>query len=210
MMRGIASPRVGRLMVTVIALAACAIGGGRLVGGIAVPVMAEIAQDRLDRSFEQRLRMPAQSAALSRTDGRSDRSGSFSLPEQGPIARISVARLGVREIVLAGDGSHEQLAQGPTMIRRTAGQAPVTILAAHRDTHFRFVRDLREGDRVTLQWVSGKLERYRIVRLETVRWDRFAYPLDPLRPLLALTTCYPFDSTEYGGPWRRVVWAERI
>jgi sortase A len=127
-----------------------------------------------------------------------------------PLARITVRRLGVRDVILAGPASHDALAKGPMMVKRGDAASPVTVLAAHRDTHFLFVRDLREGDIVTLQYVTGEAERYRVTWFETVRWDAFAYPLEPPRPLLALTTCYPFGGTEYGGPWRRVAWAERV
>lgn len=96
------------------------------------------------------------------------------------------------------------------MVRRGNAASAVTVLAAHRDTHFLFIRDLRKGDEVTLQFVTGAIERYRVTRFETVRWDEFAYPLDPAHPLLALATCYPFGGTEYGGPWRRVAWAEKL
>lgn len=84
------------------------------------------------------------------------------------------------------------------------------MIAAHRDTHFLFIRDRRDGDEVSLQFVTNVAERYRVTRFETIRWGRFASPLDAARPFLALATCYPFDGTEYGGPWRRVAWAERI
>ena len=102
------------------------------------------------------------------------------------------------------------IATGPMVVKQGDAQSPVTVLAAHRDTHFLFIRDLREGDIVTLQQVTGEFARYRVTLFETVRWNEFAYPLDPPRPLLALTTCYPFGGTDYGGPWRRVAWAEAI
>jgi sortase A len=127
-----------------------------------------------------------------------------------PLARITVRRLAVRDVVLAGPASHDGMARGPMMVKRGDAASPITVLAAHRDTHFLFIRDLREGDIVTMQYVTGEVEHYRVTYLETVRWDEFAYPLDPPRPLLALATCYPFGGTEYGGPWRRVAWAERI
>ncbi|MEE4453075.1 class D sortase [Novosphingobium resinovorum] len=190
-------------------LVACLAGGAQFASGLAVPVKAGIAQHRLERSFEARL-AAGQKVAPGARPGARLATAALSLPDEGAIARIAVPRLGVRQIVLAGNGTHEQLAEGPTLIRRTTGPAPVTILAAHRDTHFLFIRDLRLGDTLTMQFVDGATERYRVTRFETVRWDRFAYPVDPARALLALATCYPFGGTEYGGPWRRVVWAERI
>lgn len=201
-------------------LALCLAGIGTVTQGIAVPVRARIAQHGLEKVFEQRL---AASGAARTEPGRRIRVDlppergvpqklrrSTDLPRGGPIARLSVKRLGVRDIVLAGEATHDRLALGPTMLKRGDRINPVTVLAAHRDTHFLFIRDLREGDEVNLQFVTGAVERYRVMRFETVRWDRFSYPLDPARPLLALTTCYPFGGTEYGGPWRRVAWAEKI
>lgn len=206
-----------RGLLAAVSLALCLTGMATAMQGAAVPVKARLAQARLEQVFEQRLatsgasleeQVVADTSAPRAPTARSREASA--LPAGGPIARISVERLGVREIVLAGDGTHEQLARAPTMLKRGDGASPVTVLAAHRDTHFLFIRDLREGDEVTLQRITGEVERYRVTRLETVRWDSFAYPLDPVRPLLALTTCYPFGGTEYGTPWRRVAWAEAI
>lgn len=176
-----------------VALSLC--GAVVLGQGLAVPVKAALAQHRLEQAFERRLAAARHGQAL---------------PGAGPVARLTVPRLNIADIVLAGNGSHDQLAQGPTMIKPASIASPVTILAAHRDTHFLFIRDLRAGDEVALHWVNGTMQRYRVTHFETVRWDRFRYPADPATPLLALATCFPFGGTEYGGPWRRIAWAEPI
>ncbi len=205
-----------RRALRIAALALCLGGALSLAEGVAVPIKADLAQHRLQQVFEQRLHAVAGAAPVAPSTAPRHRSRKLAraapaaLPTDGPIARITVARLGVRDIVLAGNGTHEQLAEGPTMIKQGDAASPVTILAAHRDTHFLFIRDLREGDEVGLEFVDGMVERYRVTRFETVRWDEFSYPLDPTRPRLALTTCFPFGGTEYGGPWRRVAWAERL
>lgn len=208
-------PRRGRAswrgLACAASLALCLAGFVLLLRGLTVPLVATVAQVRLEQEFEQRLAAvatarqpgPVASAPVRPVPAPRPVSG-------GPIARLSIERLEVERFVLASDGSPEQLDLGPTMLKRGGRDAPVTVLTAHRDTHFLFIRDLREGDEVTLHHVTGELERYRIDRFETVRWDEFAYPLDPARPLLALATCYPFGGTEYGGPWRRVAWAQRI
>jgi len=210
---------VKRFAIWAASLGLCLAGAISLAEGIAVPIKANVAQNRLQHVFEQRLQAAslATPIAPATPPGRLARTGARvaaralpALPNEGPIARITVARLGVREIVLAGNGAHEQLAEGPTMIKRGNAASPVTVLAAHRDTHFLFIRDLHEGDDIRLQFVNGVVERYRVTRFETVRWNQFTYPLDPVRPRLALTTCFPFGGTEYGGPLRRVAWAERI
>lgn len=203
-----------RGLIVASSLALCLAGVGTVARGVAVPVVAHVEQRKLETVFEERL--AASLAEQGRKGPTAPASASHrqrvvpALPANGPIARLSVERLGVRETVLAGEATHDQLARGPLLLRRGDAANPVTVLAAHRDTHFLFIRDLRVGDEVSLQLVTGQFERYRVTRFETVRRDRFAYPLDPARPLLALTTCYPFGGTEYGGPWRRVAWAERF
>ena len=212
--------RRSRRLAAAASLVLCFVGSGVAIQGVAVPVRAELARSGLEREFAQRLEADGASHAVrvdSGTEKASPRTGprerttvARTLPASGPIARITVPRLGVREVVLAGQATPEHLARAPVMLKHGDSANPVAVVAAHRDTHFLFVRDLLEGDEVTVLFVTGARERYRVTRLETVRWDAFAYPLDPARPLLALVTCYPFGGTEYGGPLRRVAWAERV
>ncbi len=161
--------------------------------GLWIPAKAEVAQVLLDRAF-----------------ARSVASGEPQKPwpwaDTVPVARIEAERLGVSDVVLSG-GSGEAMAFGPTEV----GNLPrgIRVLAGHRDTHFRFVRDLKHDDALVLYDVDGSATRYRVFGFATVRWNRFAYPLTPKRPLLVLATCYPFDA-EPGGPLRFVVWAERV
>jgi sortase A len=210
----------GRAVIASVGLALSLAGVGTVTEGIAVPVRAQLAQNQLDRDFNVRLAtgktLPGQMLATvypslphQSAPWQKQRTAQV-MPTDGGIAKLSVSRLGVTEIVLAGNGTHEQLARGPTVLKLGDTTSPVTVLAAHRDTHFHFIRNLREGDELTMQYVTGEIQRYRITHFETVRWNAFAYPLDPGHSLLALVTCYPFDGTEYGGPWRRVAWADQI
>ena len=115
------------------------------------------------------------------------------------------------EIVLSG-GSGEAMAFGPTALIDQPARG-ITVLAAHRDTHFEFVADLTPGDEIAFERIDGSAALYRITQLETVRWDEFTHPHDGHGfgdgGLLALTTCYPFDS-DTPGPLRRVAWAELV
>lgn len=182
----------GRAAGRVLFLAFCALGLGSIVQAAWIPAKAEIAQVLLDRAFAASLaqRRPVKP---------------WPWADTAPVARVSVTRLGVSDIVLGG-GSGQAMAFGPALLR---ANDRVTVLAAHRDTHFAFVRDLRAGDAITVEDVDGQTRRYRVSGFETVRWDRFAVPRDPARPLLALATCWPFDATA-PGPMRRVAWAEQI
>ncbi|MGC4252625.1 MAG: class GN sortase [Sphingobium sp.] len=181
----------GRVLPTILLTALCLLGLTLMARGAIIPVKAWAAQILLDRAFDQSL-------------ARHQPVKPWPWADTAPAARIAVPRLGVSQVVLSG-GSGQAMAFGPTVM---PGKPPVTIMAAHRDTHFAFLKSLRPGDRVEVQSIHGKVDRYEVTGTGIVRWDRFAYPAHPARPLLALTTCYPFDAVEHG-PLRYVVWAQR-
>jgi sortase A len=64
-----------------------------------------------------------------------------------PVARIEVPRLRKSAIVLEGS-SGQALAFGPGHVERTpaAGEPGTAVYAAHRDTHFAFLGEVRIGD----------------------------------------------------------------
>lgn len=102
-------------------------------------------------------------------------------------------------------------------LRRGAGHIPGTSLpgakgnvgiAAHRDTFFRPLRNIRRGDVIELSNGNSKY-LYRVNYTEIVRPDR-SDVLDPTAfPSLTVVTCYPFY---YVGPApkRFIVHAEEI
>jgi sortase A len=142
------------------------------------------------------------------------------LPEKKPsapapgegelIGRIAVDRLGVSAIVLEGVGNRT--------LRRGAGHIPATPLpedgkgnvgiAAHRDSFFRGLKDIREDDTIALTTLDGTF-RYK------VEWTKIVKPadvsvLEPTdEPALTLVTCYPFYYVG-SAPRRFIVRAYRI
>ena len=162
-----------------------------------VPAKAVAAQVLLERAFTRSL-----------ADQRARRPWPWA--DMTPLARLSVQRLGVTRMVL-DSGSGQALAFGPTLLPGGAapGQPGTTIIAAHRDTHFRFLRELHQGDVVTLETRAGLKRRYRVTGTDVVRWDRYAVPDSASGERLDLTTCFPFDAIRRG-PWRYVVHAQVI
>jgi sortase A len=127
-----------------------------------------------------------------------------------PVARIEVPRLRARAIVLAG-GSGQALAFGPGHLELTpdAGERGVAVYAAHRDTHFRFLRDVGIGDEIDVTRSDGRTFRYRADKTSIVRFD--ASGIDPLASgyELVLSTCWPFDAL-VSGPERYILHATMI
>ena len=113
-------------------------------------------------------------------------------PVGDAIARLTIPRLGTDLYVVEGDGT-QQLRLGPGHLRGTAmpGENGNCIIAGHRDTHFRALKEIQPGDEIKLQTRDGEYT-YRVGGLQVVSPDYTA----PLRPTtdaeLHLVTCYPF------------------
>jgi len=128
-----------------------------------------------------------------------------------PIARLKIEASHVDLYVLA-DASGRSLAFGPGLVSGTAplGSEGASIVAAHRDTHFRFLKELRPGTMLSLQTADGRKYLYKVseAHILDVRAERLS--LDDVVPTLTLLTCYPFDAVVPGGPLRYAAVAERV
>src|SRR5580658_4639965 len=119
------------------------------------------------------------------------------LVEGGVIGEIEVARLHLKAIVVQGD-SH-------TLLRRAVGHIPETalpgttgnvVLAGHRDTFFRPLRNIRLDDTITLRTPDGAFQ-YLVESTEVVPASAVEVLNATTGRTLTLITCYPFD---YIGP----------
>jgi sortase A len=124
-----------------------------------------------------------------------------------PIARIEIKRLHTDAVVLAGS-SGQALAFGPGHVEFTpnAGERGVAVYSAHRDTHFRFLKDVVVGDEIDVTRNDGKTFHYLVDGWSVVRFD--ASGIDPLGAgyELVLSTCWPFDAIT-SGPERYILHA---
>lgn len=108
------------------------------------------------------------------------------------FARLSIDRIHVDVVVVEGDSDAD--------LRIGAGHVPYTALpgnsgnvgiAAHRDTFFRPLRNIRKGDVITISKAEDTY-RYQVDSTEIVTPDH-SEVLQPTRePSLTLVTCYPF------------------
>jgi len=126
-----------------------------------------------------------------------------------PVARLRVSRLDVSVIVLEG-ASGRTLAFGPGHHQGTPlpGRPGNTLISAHRDTHFRFLKDLEPGDDIRVEGTAGTSRRYQVTGTAIVDRREARLAADDDRPRLTLVTCYPFDAVVPGGPLRYLVFAE--
>lgn len=125
-----------------------------------------------------------------------------------PTARLSFPAQNQAVLALT-DAAGESLAFGPTLMAASVqpGERGVAVFAAHRDTHFAFLKDVKPGDPIRVQTLDG-LRTFAVTHAEVVRWDRSGLiPHDGGPPRIALVTCWPLDA-KTPGPMRYVVWAE--
>ena len=117
--------------------------------GAYIHAKALLAQVLLERAFEKTI-----------ATGRETKPWSWA--DTWPVARIEVKRLHASTIVLAGS-SGQALAFGPGHVERTpdAGERGVAVYSAHRDTHFRFPKDVTIGDEIDVTRDDGRTFRYR-------------------------------------------------
>jgi sortase A len=182
-----------RLIAIVLGLAGLVLFGQ----GVTIHAKALLAQMLLQRAFAETI---ATGHAIK----------PWSWADTWPVARIEVKRLHASAIVLAGS-SGQALAFGPGHVELTpdAGERGVAVYSAHRDTHFRFLKDVAIGDEIAITRSDGKVFRYRADASSVVRFD--APGIDPLSNAteLVLSTCWPFDAT-MPGPMRYLLHATLI
>ena len=182
-------------MTRLVAALILALGGAVLFGqGAYIHAKALLAQVLLERAFDETI-----------TSGHTEKPWPWA--DTWPVARIEVPRLRVRTIVLAGS-SGQALAFGPGHLELTAdaGERGVAVYSAHRDTHFRFLKEIVIGDEIVVTRSDGKQFSYRADGASVVRFD--ATGIDPLTGgyELVLSTCWPFDAI-IPGPTRYVLHA---
>ncbi len=121
-----------------------------------------------------------------------------------PVAALEVPAKGKRAIVLYG-AFGEAMAFGPGHMIGTPmpGERGLSVIAAHRDTHFAFLKDLEIKDEISVTRADGSKHFFEIMEISVVPWDQSG--LDPFgsEKEVALVTCYPFGAVT-PGPLRYV------
>lgn len=154
--------------------------------GAYIHAKALLAQILLQRAFSETI-----------ASGRATKPWSWA--DTWPVARIEIKRIGASAIVLAGS-SGQALAFGPGHVELTAdaGERGVAVYSAHRDTHFRFLKDVRIGDEIEVTRRDGKVFRYRADSHSVVRFDQSGIDAFSDSYELVLSTCWPFDAVTPG------------
>jgi sortase A len=197
----------------VVALVAAAIGVVTVLQATWIEVKAYAAQVLIDAAWE-RNQLGAMSARP------------WPWADTTPVARLTVLERAPRSstlpaphasprgeslVVLEG-ASGRNLAFGPVHDAASVlpGDAGNSVIAAHRDTHFRMLEALEAGDRLRIERIDGRVAFFAVTDIRIVDSRRARITLGADEPRLTLVTCYPFNAIHPGGPLRFVVTADLI
>lgn len=135
-----------------------------------------------NRSFDlKKQEAPAPAASKTRAPKRGD-----------VLGRLSIPRLGLSSMVREGDDEGIlSLAVGHIPGTSLPGQAGNAAVAAHRDTIFRALRNIKKDDVIHFETMNGTLD-YEVDSIKLVMPDDVSVLKPGKRPQLTLVTCYPF------------------
>jgi sortase A len=162
-----------------------------------IPAKAQVAQVLMANAWERQL-------------STGDPARPWPWADFTPAAKLRFPAQNMTVLALT-DAAGESLAFGPTLMAASAkpGEPGVAVFAAHRDTHFSFLDQVKPGETVTVETPEGT-RTFRVSHSEVVRWDASGiHPKDGGSPRIALVTCWPLDA-KFRGPMRYVVWAEEV
>lgn len=160
---------------------------------------AEAFRDRHVAALEASARPPDVLPVLARPED--------GLGPDGVVGVLEIPRLGVSEVVAYGDGDETlDVAIGHLPDTPLPWVGGNSVVAAHRDTHFRPLRDVRTGDLIRLRTKLGVFE-YLVKDRLIVDPDDVWVMAPSKAPRLTLVTCYPFDYVG-SAPQRFIVQAD--
>jgi sortase A len=157
------------------------LGAGLLAVWLGTTLESCAVQDRLARRLAALAHAP-RSAHATRHEARLT----------GLIGRIEVPRLKLSAMVLEGT-ERRALRRGVGHVASSPlpGEDGNVVLAGHRDTYFRGLRDIETGDLIRITTPDGAYA-YQVDSILVVKPDRSDLIADTPGPELTLVTCYPF------------------
>lgn len=188
--------RAGTTAMAVVAVVLLVIGAWQTGNGAWIYVKAHLAQVLLQQAWAGTLA------------GKQDVKP-WPWADTWPVARLIVPSQHIDQIVLEG-AYVRTLAFGPGHVESPTEleDQSAIILTGHRDTHFRFLEGLQQGDAIAFQDRGGQWIHFTVQDRQIVDFRTASIHTDGDGTQLVLVTCYPFDAIAPGGPLRYVVTAE--
>jgi len=135
----------------------------------------------------------------------------WSWSDSWPVARMQVPAHNKDLIILAGDsGRNLAFAPGYRLSTVKPGEPGLSMISAHRDTHFSFLKNLQLGEEILITTEQHKTVFYKISLLKVVHQSNVKINTTASEKTLVLITCYPFDSVYPQTEYRYLVYAQQI
>ncbi|WP_299595732.1 class GN sortase [uncultured Microbulbifer sp.] len=175
------------------------VGLWQLGGGAWLLLKAEVAQYLISDSWQRQL-------------ASSEEQKPWPWADTWPVARLKIG--GEKALTVLHGTSGQALAFGPGLLIGSGepgnlAEPRTTVIAAHKDTHFRNLGTLKPGAVIQLQDKSGRWHAYRVRGSKVVNSETERLPVARV-PGLLLVTCYPFDAVTVGGALRYLVYADHV
>lgn len=123
-----------------------------------------------------------------------------------PVARLIVPGRDKDFVVMRGaSGAVLAFAPGWHEGTQMPGSPGITLISAHRDREFGFLRDMQSGEKLVLVDRHGARHLYTVVDMAVVQEPEIHVPVDEDRGTLLLSTSYPSSNWQAGGDMRFVV-----
>ncbi len=186
-----------RLLKKWIAIGIISVGLSVLAWGLWIPTKAVVAQYLLNLAWD-------------RSQKRELIARPWPWADILPAFRLSMPGHN-RSFVVLNNSSGEALAFGPGHMNSSTrpGKAGVVVIGGHRDTHFSILREMKIGDKLTVEDVQRKQFSYSVSEIAVRHENDIEIMISERSHVLILATCYPFDDTVPGGPERFLVIAEQ-
>jgi LPXTG-site transpeptidase (sortase) family protein len=150
----------------------------------------ELDQAIKPENFDQLARTTTTSTTSTTTDTAPAKVGASA---RGLVGRIDVPRLRLSVLAREGiDGKTLRVAAGHIPGTALPGDAGNAGFAAHRDTFFRPLKSVREGDAVVVTTARG-VYRYAVTDTRIVEPGDVSVLDSTTDAILTLVTCYPFE-----------------
>ncbi len=172
-------------------------GGGLAIHSLSMPAKAWLSVHLMDYAWD-------------RTLSGENYARPWPWMDSAPVARLSVPRLNKDMVIMRGN-SGAVMAFAPGWHEGTAvpGHTGISLISAHRDTHFGFLRQLKTGETLTLTDKDGTMHYYRVDEFVTTTKPEIRVDIEQGGEVLLLSTCYPFNNWTRSSDMRFIVVARK-
>lgn len=173
------------------------IAGASFAGvGLWIPMKAALAQILLEKAWEE-------------TRRGTQPTKPWPWADTWPVAKLTLKE---KSLYVLADAGGQSLAFGPSHVRGSAqpGTSGTSVIAAHRDTHFKPLQNVQLGDIINIERPDGISLKYKIKQTQVLERPQLVLPRQDGTDRVILVTCWPFNTTAINSKQRFAVVAERI